>query len=770
MFRTVLARIVSVFPKRKRAAGKKPKRPNTKPDYDSYLKVAMLASVASNAHPKSVGAVADLYVALGLPFKSIEYLERIPVESRPADIWLRLALVSSKAGDMERCEQSIDNIDVSRLTAGQAIKFHLLQCQLLADRGDFDGILSYLGGFQRALPFELEQQRLEAIASLGHIAEVSEGYRSLGAKRGIKLGVVKAAINHFHRINDHRTALAMTMEAQGRWPKDLSLQATLCRTYWSMGNSTDFVEAVKKALCFRSMVSGPVMNHALKARKLDPSVDDFINAAIERVELATKNRTEFWSLDYAHTVLLAGRRDLAESIAVRYIQGGGIAPLARYVLALCKLADGEFRAALAELKSVLQVAPYLDAAYHQLYTAAAASEDIVNEIVDLIQSRRCNVARFRQVDSHGRMLHQNPDLIALHYINDEFERGLQEKVNRRALNSLTYLSPKNRPPVLDLDFSRGGESIFLIADDGVSDEVRWAQHLNRFAPRFERVEATCEPRLLGLMQRSFPGIKFHAVNRIWGESPKRFADLREDVPSWELAHYLDGKALLALKEFEKVAFTNEMVLATVKECGTLIPDPTPGGYLLPDPDLKRSWGKEISRIAGDRKRIGVLWRSSVVDRKRGRFYFQLESLRPLMEMEDCELFSLQHAAKPEEIEWCRENGINILDIDLFEDFEGIAAISSEMDVVVGPSTLPMEMAAAVGTPTIIPGVNFETVGIRLHKGAGAACRHTKNSFVACDPQGYSDPEADQIDRLNRVMLLIADEIRTARYGAGLSGY
>lgn len=425
---------------------------------------------------------------------------------------------------------------------------------------------------------------------------------------------------------------------------------------------------------------------------------------------------------------------------------------------------------MTELKEVLQVAPYLDAAYHQLYTAAAASEDIVSEIADVIRSRRGNVPRFRQVDSHGRTLHQNPDLIALHYINGEFESGLREKVNRRALNSLTYLSPRNRPPGLDFDLSWGGESLFLIADDGVSDEVRWAQHLNRFAPRFGRVEATCEPRLLGIMQRSFPDIKFHAVNRIWGESPKRFTDLREDVPSWELAHYLDGKALCTLKEFEKVVFTNEMVLATVKERGTLIPDQTPGGYLLPDPSLRHSWGEEISRKACGRKRIGVLWRSSVVDRKRGRFYFQLESLRPLMEMAGCELYSLQHAAKPEEIEWCLANGINILDVDLFEDFEGIAAIASEMDVVVGPSTLPLEMAAAVGTPAIIPGVNFETVGIRLHKGAGAACRHTKNSFVACDPQGYSDPDADQVDRLNRVMLRIADEIRTARYGSGLSGY
>ncbi|MCW0217547.1 MAG: hypothetical protein OJI67_04405, partial [Prosthecobacter sp.] len=330
-------------------------------------------------------------------------------------------------------------------------------------------------------------------------------------------------------------------------------------------------------------------------------------------------------------------------------------------------------------------------------------------------------------------------------------------------------TPDNRPHVGGVVLS-GGKSLFLIVDDGVSDEVRWAQYLPRLSQRFDRIESTCEPRLLGIMERSFPTIRFHPVNRIWGESPKRFADLRKDVPNWELAHYLDGNILRALNDFETVAFTNEVVLSAVKEKGTLAPETVPGGYLVPDPLLKEAWRRKVSNIAGSRKRIGVLWRSSVIDRKRSRFYFELESLRHLMALQDCELFSLQHAANPEELKWCSENGIHILDVDLFNDFEGIAAIASEMDVVLGPSTLPTEMSAAVGTPTIIPGVNFETVAIRLHKGAWASCRHTKNAFVACDPDGYSDPEADQVDRLHRVMSLIAEEIRTGRNGSGLKGY
>lgn len=769
MIRTVFARIMRVINGNSKKKTKKKKQQIARPDLDANLKVAILESISSNGQPKSVAKVADLYAALGLPFKAIECLKQIPSEGRSADIWLRLALACAKAGEMEACSDSVEKIDPSALTESQAIKLHLLCCQLLAERGDFEGILSYLAGLHDELPFELDQQRLEALASLGRNEEASAGYRSVMENPGIKAGIAKAAINHFHRINDHRTALALTMEGLRRWPKDLSLQATLGRTYWSMGFIPEFVDSVKQALRFRAIISGPVANLALKAKKLDPSVDELIDAAMERIQAKTKKNVAFWKLDFAHTAYMAGRHDIAKDIAERYLQGGGIAPLARYIVALCKLANGENSAAVAELKVVLQDAPYLDAAYHALYTAAAVSEDAVHEIVETIKSRRGRVPRFRLVDSFGRRVHQNPDLIALHYINGEYESGLREKVSRRALHSLSYFSPGNRPHDRDIELS-GGKSLFLIADDGVSDEVRWAQHLPRFSQRFDRVEATCEPRLLGIMKRSFPHIKFHAAHRIWGESPKRFTDLREDVPNWEIAHHLDGKTLGKLNEFEKVAFTNEMVLCMVKESGTLVPAEEPGGYLLPDPVLKDSWAEKISQIAGGRKRIGVLWRSSVVDRKRGRFYFELESLRPLLTRSDCALFSLQHSAKPEEVEWCRANGINILDVDLFDDFEGVAAITSEMDLVVGPSTLPMEMAAAVGTPTIIPGVNFETVGIRLHKGAGAACRHTKNSFVACDPRGYSDPEADQVERLNRLMLLVAEEIRTGKYGAGLSGY
>lgn len=762
MIQLFLARSFAFF------QGKKKKKPVARPDLDADLKVALLECARTKWRPQSVARVADLYGALGLPFKAIESLNQIPFEMKTADTWLRLAVAYSSAGEMAACAENIERSIPELLTEGQVTRYHLLKCQLFAECGDFDGMLDHLERHYTKLPFELEVQRLEALSSLGRDDEASIGYHRLMANPLIKTGIAKAAINHFHRVNDHSSALSLTREAQRRWPKDLSLQVTLCRTYWSLGQMPKFVEAVKQAFGYKAMITDPVVSHAFKAAKLDPSVTELLDAAMARIQTKTKNDASFSTLKLAHTACQAGRHDIATDIADRYLQGGGIAPLARYILALCKLADGKHRAAMNDLEAVLAEAPYLDAAYHHLYSAAATSENTADEIVEIVASKRTKVPRFRLVDPYGRRIHQNPDLIALQYVHGEFEAGLREKVDRRALHALSYFSPENRP-FREVDL-RGGKSLFLIADDGVSDEVRWAQHLHRFSRRFDHVEATCEPRLLRIMERSFPHIKFHPVHRIWGESPKRFTDPRQDIPNWEIAHYLDGENLRRLKAFDKVAFTNEMVLALVKERGTLVTEQVPGGYLLPDTGQKRLWAEKISRIAAGRKRVGILWRSSVVDRKRRRFYFELESLRPLLEMADCALFSLQHAAKPEEIEWCRKNGINVLDVDLFEDFEGIAAIASEMNVVIGPSTLPTEMAAAVGTPVILPGVNFETVGIRLHKGAGAACRHTKNAFVACDPDGYSDPEADQVDRLNRLMLLIAGEIGTGRYGAGLRGY
>lgn len=739
-------------------------------DPDANLQAALLAFNSNTNDVDIIAKVADCYGSLGLPFKSIEYLKLVPIEDRPGHIWLRLAIASARVGDMRACTESILRIDVDTLGNARLLRLHQLRCQILSERGDFKGVLSYMGAIDGELPIELELQRLLALAALGRNEEASAGYLAVMEGRAVRAGVAKAAIQHFHRINEHATALALNTEAIRRWPNDVSLLASLARTYWSIGYTPGFIKAVKQALAHASIISGPVLNHALKARKIDPTVDVLLDKAMARIQARTETRVSYGALDFAHTACMAGRYDIARDIAERYLQGGGSAPMARYILALCKISDGENIAAFAEMKIVLQEAPYLDGAYHALYTAAATSETTVNEIAESIRSRRTGVDRFRHLDSFGRQIHQNADLIALHYITGEYESGLREKVNRRALLELSRYTPESRPFDRDIDLSQGGKSLFLIADDGVSDEVRWAQFLPQFTRRFDRVEATCEPRLLGIMQRSFPHIKFNAVNRIWGESPKRFTSTRSDIPNWEVAHYLDGPSLQKLREFEKVAFTNEMVLALVKERGTLIPAEEAGAYLVPDPVVKKHWAERISTAAGGKKRIGILWRSSVVDRKRSRYYFELESLRHLLSMTDCVLFSLQHAAKPEEIEWCRQNGIVVSDIDLFDDFEGVAAIASEMDVVVGPSTLPLEMAAAVGTPAIIPGVNFETVGIRLEKGAGAACRHSKNSFVACDPEGYANPEADQVDRLHRLMHVIADEIKSGRYGAGLSGY
>lgn len=719
---------------------------------------------------KSIAKLAHAYNAVGLPLKSLEVLCRIPVDARTDGIWLLLAIATAKLGDLKSCSGHLARIDTRLLTEAKLVLFHRLKCQLLEGRGNFDEVLAYLATISaETLPIQLEIIRLDALAALRRDDEASEGYLNGIASPTLTAGFASAAIDYFHNRNNQRQALAIAIDACRTWPRNERLRTALCRAYWCMGELPSFVHAVRRALASSTFVGSSFANHVVRARRIDPSIGPLIDEALAKLAAKASKGVGYSDIDGAYAAITLGRHDIAETIARRYLDNGGVAPMARLILAMGKIAEGERGAAIAEIKAVVEQAPQMDAAYYPLFLAAAGSEATLVEVAPIIEARRTRVARYRKVDSFGRTLFPNPELVQLHYIQGDHKKGLVEKSGRPAQSFLTYLAPGVRPPVRDFDLS-GGKSLFLIGDDGVSDEVRWSQYYDEMTRRFDRIEATCDPRLRAIMERSFPSIQFHAVARFWPDLPKRFSDLREDVPNWEVAHYLDGAALRKLVSFERVAFTNEVVLSSVMERGALTPVAVEGGHLKPDPLRKQQWAATISGIAGSRKRVGLLWRSGLLNRRRNQFYFEGETLRPLLGLSDCAFFLLQHAATPEEISWCRENGIHVLDVDLFDDLEGVAALVSELDVVVGPSTLPLEMAAAVGTPVIIPGINLHTVAARLVKGGDARCRMTANAYLACDPLGYVDPDADLQDRLDRIMTLVAEEIRSGRYGSGLVGY
>jgi hypothetical protein len=262
-----------------------------------------------------------------------------------------------------------------------------------------------------------------------------------------------------------------------------------------------------------------------------------------------------------------------------------------------------------------------------------------------------------------------------------------------------------------------GSSLVLITDDGVGDEIRGAQYLAELASRYS-VTATCDPRLHSLLERSFPTVRFVDV-------PRRLRGILNPVydgrySDFILASHLPAHCDPLVEAADHVTFGQNL---TFNRFAGVLPRADEGAYLVPDPSRAVPRGT-------DSLKVGLVWKSHFASASRRMMYLGVERFAPLLDVEGVEFWSVQHATDPEEVAYCAEHGIRqIEDVDLFDDFEGLAGHLASMDLVIGISTVPMELAAAVGTPTWLLGFSPENYYYRTGGGATPVDQLSRNSTI-----------------------------------------
>lgn len=296
------------------------------------------------------------------------------------------------------------------------------------------------------------------------------------------------------------------------------------------------------------------------------------------------------------------------------------------------------------------------------------------------------------------------------------------------------------------DLSR---DLLVIPLNGVSDEIRDAYHYGELVSQFRSVTAVCDPRFTKLMERSFPKIRFIPFSR--RDKPLHIDDRRDDpirdVPS-VLANFVPH-ALHDLVCAESTIVTPARNLSTQRLLRGEY-NMRSGGYLAVN-----------HRARNARPRVGVLWRSHVTSGFRGLMYLSLDEISPLFGVQGVDFVSLQHMASEGELRTLKAHNVDIPLIDLFNDFGGTAELCASLDVVIGISTLPTEIAAAVGTPVWLLGFSPENLFLRTLGGARSADVLTANSTIIGPPLGAFTGSrasaveatiAQTIDRLNQLAL------------------
>lgn len=242
-----------------------------------------------------------------------------------------------------------------------------------------------------------------------------------------------------------------------------------------------------------------------------------------------------------------------------------------------------------------------------------------------------------------------------------------------------------------------GKKILIWQDQGMGDVLMFG---TMFAEIIEQAAACvieCVPKLIPLLRRTFP--RADIVPTFVGQSkphPLTIQDFDYQVAQGSLGQWLRPR----LGSFPK----------------------RKSGYLALDRDRVKYWGGYWPDDK-DTLKIGICWRSKVVDGGRSRFYSSLEDWGAIFAASNVTFVNLQYDECAEELKTVKERfGVEVFvpaNVDMFNDIDETASLIKSLDLVITAPTSVAMIAAAAGVPTWLMTVDgcmsWPLFGTKSHK-------------------------------------------------------
>lgn len=274
-----------------------------------------------------------------------------------------------------------------------------------------------------------------------------------------------------------------------------------------------------------------------------------------------------------------------------------------------------------------------------------------------------------------------------------FTAALRDDVDSRYIQYLAELEHLDR--------------VCMVSDFGIGDEIRFANIYPDLLVRKANMTITCDPRLLTLLERSFPGAEFLPVRRWRAEALIADPDSRAGMPSRRLTPHLDRRALDHIEAGDGFTSVFDMLAELRPDHASFARDVA--AYLVPDPMRVAAWRERIrtGSVTG-LPNVALSWRSLLRSGARNLHYLDPNDLGPLNDV-DAVYWLFQSGLEPEEVAALRGRLTHVRvieDLDIVDDFEGQAAFLTGMDAVVAPCTTTAELAGALGVRTLMFGRTF----------------------------------------------------------------
>jgi tetratricopeptide (TPR) repeat protein len=210
-----------------------------------------------------------------------------------------------------------------------------------------------------------------------------------------------------------------------------------------------------------------------------------------------------------------------------------------------------------------------------------------------------------------------------------------------------------------------GRRLLVQREQGLGDEIMFASLFGHLVGLGGPVTVEADPRLLPLLARRWPGLRFVAAGGAAGHDLRLPAGslpglVAPDYARWDGAAFLTAKAELAALWRDRLA-------------------------VLP-PGL----------------RVGLCWRSQLREGDRAGGYTTLADWLPLFQLPGVQVVNLQYDDATREIyQLAADHGLRPhgwADLDLKNDLEAVAALMTGLDLVISAPTAVGEMAGALGVP------------------------------------------------------------------------
>lgn len=218
-----------------------------------------------------------------------------------------------------------------------------------------------------------------------------------------------------------------------------------------------------------------------------------------------------------------------------------------------------------------------------------------------------------------------------------------------------------------------GKRILVWREQGVGDEIMFASCLPDLIEAAEHVIFACTDRLIPLFTRSFPRATVIDSARIEPPQPEQF-DLDYHTAIGALPRYFRP---------------------------TVASFPARPSYLVADPAGVARWRERVAAL-GPGPKIGICWRSQFMTADRARVYSTLDQWEPVLRTPGAVFVNLQYDDCTLALATAADQfGVTVHampGLDLKNDFDGVAALMQNLDLVLSVASSTGELAGALGRP------------------------------------------------------------------------